>query len=207
METSLWHGTTKVAAKNIKQIGLVPDVGGFTQDAYGDEYADLLEPAVFATDKRSLQRALNAIISHVARLLNKTFHDVTDDEIKTYGALIKVGDERGFEKRQDDSESRYPQEAPMQAEPGDWFSLDNQGIEFVVTGNKMIDVFRKGKVWPRDFGPEEDKNKRQLLMQFYAKSNPGVKPPDVMKTTDDFMKKHPHKIDKMLWKGKGLYGV
>lgn len=106
---SLYHGTLIDHLPSIQQHGLIPDVGGFTSDAYeldpegrftqdDDVYhADELgvKPVVFMADKARLQRAHNAIVHGVSRKLNKPSFQLTPQDIQEHGLLVKQPGQMG----------------------------------------------------------------------------------------------------------------
>lgn len=146
-EKTLYHGTSKKRVQSIKKHGLIPDVGDFVKQMYdepGMDYEDL----VFATDKKSMSKAVTAMMSAIEHDKGQGFHDVTEDDIIKYGALvvIKYGDE-SFLNRDIDDEDYYG-EYPSTVEPGDYYSRDNEEIDYVLTGKKLISFLRKYDFWP-----------------------------------------------------------
>lgn len=174
-EKTLYHGTTTNNVSNIKNIGIVPDVGEFVRNAYGYEPNEVdYEDLVFAADKEGLDKAVTAITAQVAYKLGKDFHDVTDDEFIRNGALIKIEDgDIDLEYRpKDDEKGEYP----FTVEPGDYYSRGSVHADEILTGNKMITVLKRYKAWPRTYGPDKIKGMKYSLIRLAVKKNPG-KPP------------------------------
>lgn len=146
-ENTLYHGSIVDNIPDIMKYGLLGQVGAFTQDAYGDDYGDLPE-LTFAADKKGVERALTAMIQHIARKLNKDYHDVTDNDIRNHGVLfvIKDGDKAAHHRPQDD-ENYYGQH-PTTVEPGDYYA-DELGVDNYLTGSALLRYLRKLNVWPQ----------------------------------------------------------
>jgi hypothetical protein len=156
---SLYHGTLIDHLPSIQQWGLQPGIGDFTQDAYGvgDEMTeDMLDPAVYMTDKFRMDRALTAMRHNVGRKLDKDFHDVTPLDIRNHGLLVKSPGGMGWSddprsdnhlqlpQRADDDITHEPwfedesissndpdwgDDVPKQTEPGDYFDTSKVGPE------------------------------------------------------------------------------
>jgi hypothetical protein len=193
---TLYHGTSIDNVKSIKQKGLIPPVGPWVERAYGhsmdldpdsEDYGGSYESPVFdlvfAADKQELSKALGGITSSVAHKLGKNFHDVTDDEIEHYGALVVMRDSAKYFERSapidrqgdtigegtldQDQLERYPT-----VEPGDYFSEQIQDPSYILTGKPMIRLFRRYGIWPRLWGPDRrriEKNKREQLIKILQK--------------------------------------
>lgn len=184
---TLYHGTNINNYDSIKNIGLIPDVGQFVRDSYQSEYdaagVDFdPTPLTYATDKEGLDRAVTAMVNSVSNLLNKSFHDVTLDELKAYGMLviIKEGEEY-FQKRpveeegpwgdwQGETDNRYPA-----VEPGDYFSEENQGPVEILIGNKMANFLYRNGQWPPSYLSSNDEIRKLLLtlaIRYHIKESP-----------------------------------
>jgi len=117
-ERSLYHGTIIDHANSISEIGLCPTVGQFVIDAYDDDYQDAginveeyFTPLSFATDKDNISKAHTAMVYHISKKLQKSFGEVTLNDIRNNGMIVKIkgcpGSTKppsGWEQRQDTEE-------------------------------------------------------------------------------------------------------
>lgn len=183
---TLYHGTCIKNIPGIKQHGLIPQVGPWVSDSYGCE-VDLDEDSenyrglsdeqrpkfeiIFATDKDELSKALGGTIAAIAGSLGKSFHDVTDEEIRALGAIVIMYDaEESWEnKPKEDPHGQWEYNNPgyITVEPGDYFSEEGRSIDRVLTGEPMIRLLRQYGVWPRDWGPDKLKNQKELLLKHF----------------------------------------
>lgn len=165
IEKTLYHGTSRSRATSImKDRHLIPGIGDFVSQMY-DEEPDM-EDLVFAADKQEISKAITAMISAIEHDLGKGFHDITEDEIQKFGAIvvIKSGDDY-FDHREEDDEN-YWGEHPSTVEPGDYFSRDYQGVDYVLTGKKMIRFLKKMDLWPINYPFfKAPKANRELLIK------------------------------------------
>lgn len=168
---TLYHGTIADHKRSIKAYGLWPSVGAFVEEMYGYDEADADE-LVFAADKRGMQSVLNAIVNQVGHKLNKSMHDVTDQEIETHGMIVVINDGEEYLKQRPEDGEDYYGEYPSTVEPGDYYSEEGVGVDRILTGTPMIRLLRRYGVWPRDWGPSEEKNLREQLMRLFVKANP-----------------------------------
>lgn len=171
-EKTLYHGTSKNRAMSIKKHGLVPDVGDFVKQMYNEPGMDY-EDLAFATDKQSISKAVTAMMSAIEHDKGKGFHDVTEDDIIKYGAIavIKYGDE-SFDNRDIDDEDYYG-EYPSTVEPGDYYSRDNEGVDYVLTGKKLISFLKKHNFWPIPYPLfAAPKANREQLIRLAKKMHP-----------------------------------
>jgi hypothetical protein len=173
---TLYHGTTRRAARKIKQVGmLIPMIGSFVEEAYGGEYAEFSEEeieqelggVVFAAGFENIDSAITAMISHIASDRGKYFHDVTRQDIEKYGALVLFEIEDPDEDivegagsdgspvdtwvhRPEDDENYYGQ-YPSSVEPGDYFfkcdSFDGVGFDEILTGKKLVQFLAGVSFW------------------------------------------------------------
>lgn len=182
-ENTLYHGTLIDFVPSIKRVGLVPSVGEFVKNAYGEAADDIeLDELVFAANKEGLHKAVSAITAQVAHKLNKDFHDVTDEEFIKHGALVKIWDgDLDMEHRPRGDENYYGTH-PYTVEPGDYYSFGNVSADEILTGNKMITVLKRYGSWPRDFGPNKEKTMRYFLIRLAIKRNPNKTPKEIVKT-------------------------
>lgn len=159
---TLYHGTSINNYDSIKSIGLIPDTGEFVSDSYAGEYeAAGVEfdpvPVTYATDKENLGRAINAMQYAVSKMLGKTFHEITSDELRSYGMLVIMKEGEDYMEHrpeeetgpwgdwQGETDNRYPA-----VEPGDYFSEEAQGPVEILIGNKMVDFLKKRGFWQED---------------------------------------------------------
>lgn len=174
-EKTLYHGTSRKRSHDVKKYGLIPDVGSFVKQMYDEPGVDF-EDLVFATDKEQIGKAVTAMMSAIEHDLGKDFHDVTEDEILKYGAIvvIKYGDE-SFYNRDIDDENYYG-DYPTTVEPGDYYSRDNEEIDYILTGKKLIAFLRKHNFWPIPYPMfDASKAKREQLIRLGKKLYPEQK--------------------------------
>lgn len=173
---SLYHGTLLDHLPSIQQHGLLPEVGPFVSDAYDlNEPSNFLafspeeigvEPVAFMTDKKRLEKALNAIRFNVSQKLNKRWSDVTPNDVRNHGLLLKskgemgqqdppmnyVWDERHEEPFEEGPRAHQPRgvagEGPYQAEPGDYYSREPVGGLEYIHGPAMMRVFERHGLIP-----------------------------------------------------------
>lgn len=109
---TLYHGTLFDHKPSIQALGLVPGVGGFVDEAYGDldGYFDgpdaeeareqfreeNLQPLTFMTDKRQIDKATTAMRHNISKKLGIGFHDVTENHIRNHGMIVKQPGEMGY---------------------------------------------------------------------------------------------------------------
>jgi hypothetical protein len=191
---ALFHGTTVDAAMWIRDEGLLPQVGTWVSDAYGQGGARKLAPLIFAADKGEMWKVVSAVAFQVGRILGKPMEEVTDDEIKEHGAVVKIkeGDKTfkhslGYETDEsgepgdpihypqtvsDDEESGLLEEYSESIEAGDWFSDKPTPVDAVYTGNQMITLFRRYRAWPRTWGPDREQNIRDRFLEETMRQGP-----------------------------------
>lgn len=170
---TLWHGTSDTAAEQIMADGgLMPQIGPWVENSYGQDYdfegedADRDWEVTFATDRTDMGKALGGIIAGVAHKLGKDFHNVTDQDIRVHGALLKIEEGDDYMEQRPRGDPQYhPEVAEWERrqyeeglspaiEPGDWYSRQSVGVDAVLTGQKMLSMLRRGRVWPRTWGPD-----------------------------------------------------
>lgn len=169
-ERTLYHGTVIDNEESIRKIGLMPSVGDFIKQMYDEEESEIDEEEnslVYAADKESLQKSLNAITAQVGKKLNKPFHDVTENDIRNHGllAVIKSGDElMNKAPSREEYHTKYgPHLNYRFLEPEDWYTQDLVGVDYFLKGSKLINFFKKYSLSFNDM----DAQKTQLL--FLAK--------------------------------------
>jgi len=141
-EDVLFHGTIIDNLKSIKDLGVFPDVGDFVSDAYDRDYEEdqgvEYEELVFAADWEGLETAVTAMVHHVAKKLDKTFHAVTLRDVLEHGLLVAFHYQKeDWEHRETEDEDYYG-EFPRQVEPGDWFSRATMVPDDYIYGNTLL---------------------------------------------------------------------
>jgi hypothetical protein len=142
----LFHGTIVDNKQSIMDDGLIPGIGNWVADSYGTEfeteedYEQAVKKLVFLADVYSLDKSVGAIIYNTGKKLGKSFHDVTEDDIRQNGLLAIIDFGYGkFEHRPENEKEDFYTEYPMTVEPGDWYS--NEGImpDRVLEGPQLMD--------------------------------------------------------------------
>ena len=211
VEKTLYHGTTIDNVRGIEAFGLLPSVGKFVKDAYdmsgyGEDIDpdDYLKELVFSADKKQLKNAVTAITAQVAIKLSKGFHDVTDQEFVHYGALVIIKDgEQVMNHREEDE--NHNDDHPYTVEPGDYYSEDNIPVDYILTGQKMISIFKRYNVWPRHhvFGGVDIKYKKDFLIKQAIKRNPTRQKSKILKIINSFDEKTINRYyEKCIWDRK-----
>jgi len=169
-ERTLYHGTVVDNEPTIKQYGLVGGwhgpLGSFVQHAYGDDYENSSEDdeIVFATDKQNLNKAVTAMVHHISNKLNKSFHDVTDNDIKNHGLLVVIKDS---DLKPHDPNRQYDR-LPIGVEPGDYYD-SSMGADLFLKGSTLVRVLRKHGQWPRNWGVDSGDRQNLLLAKRHAR--------------------------------------
>lgn len=155
----LFHGTIIDNKDSILEFGLIPDIGPFVSDAYGEDFGevsdeqleDLLGAYTFAADLDGLGRSLNAIIAQIAYKEGKSFHDVTEQEIRENGILfiIEFGKSDEFMERRPDEDDYYG-EYSYTVEPGDYYSETEVGVDSYLEGQELVDFITRYRIWYDD---------------------------------------------------------
>jgi len=202
---TLWHGTSSSAAQSIvEDQAIMPQVGPWVESSYGCDYggAENAEfgaefpgtnwDITFAADKSDIGKALGGIVAAVAAQLGKQFHDVSDQDIRAHGALVKVEEGDSYmEQRPHGDDPDLEWEARQESEglaptiePGDWYSMEPQSPDAVLSGDKMVTVLRQFGVWPRDWGPDAQRNQRELLIKQVRQQSPERTLPEIVERID-----------------------
>lgn len=177
-ERTLYHGTLIDNEASIRSLGLYPTVGEFIKQMYAveieDDGLDLKQHAlVYAADKNSLQKSLNAIIAQVGNKLGKTFHSVTEEDIRNHGLLAVIKDGESAMKqagsRDDGFESDY-----QFLEPEDWYSDDSVGIDYFLKGSALLKFFKR-----QGLSVESPEKKREELYHLARKARPEMSEKDL----------------------------
>ena len=156
----LYHGTLVENEAEIKRMGLVPKIGHFVRNAYGDEYAaaginiddeeDL--QLVFFADLRGLHKSVNAIKTMIAHKLSVDFHGVTPEQIGEHGLLLCIDNDgyltqKAYGDDEDEEADEYGDFHPMTVEPGDFYSNRTvYGFSKSIKGQELLDFFAQHNV-------------------------------------------------------------
>jgi len=169
-EKTLYHGTLADYEPSIKQYGLQGGwhgpVGSFVASAYDDE--DYGEPTeedevVFMTDKTELSKAVNGMVHHIGKKLNKDFHDVSDNDIRNHGLLVLIKDGDADADQYDPDDRKWAsQNPPRGAETGDYFAPKMQGDIFL-KGAALLRFLSKNGSWPRTWGKGNKKQRANAM--------------------------------------------
>ena len=175
-EKTLYHGTLADYESSIKTSGLVGGwhgpIGGFVDQFYGDEeYGEPNEDdeIIFMTDKQRLGKAVNAMVFHIAKKMNKDFHDVTDNDIRNHGLLVMIKD---ADAKQYDPMDNQQQNAPRGLEDKDYYSSKERGDVFL-KGSALIRFLKRYGEFPRTFGPSNPQREKQMKGIVAAKAIAG----------------------------------
>jgi len=140
LDRGLYHGTLRGRVPHIVSRGLKPQIGDFVEEAYGyelGEYPDLAEDAKvsFFADASELDRAITAMISHIAYRTGKYFNHILPMDIMRYGALLVFKRRWDFEHKSEEEDS---DKHPISVEPKDWYSKVSQSPDQILTGPKLL---------------------------------------------------------------------
>lgn len=166
-EKSLYHGTILDNLSSIREIGLVPELGDFVKDMYGPDYEaaginieDHFMPLSFAADKSNIDNAVTAMIFQISKKLNKGYHDVTLNDIRNNGLIVKIKGGEGtaeppspWEQRPEfDENYEFEMESTERGlhsvEPGDYFTEYGsgfKGLEFI-TGSTLMRFLKRNNL-------------------------------------------------------------
>mgnify|MGYP003385363900 CR=1 FL=1 len=146
----LYHGSAgEKARKSVLHIGLlgaIPaeyDGSGDPDDAPNAE--DDPNVAVYFADYDEIDKSINSVVAATAKLLDKSLHDVTAEDVVTHGVLFGKTDYEGYKYDPDherqlsaDGTMDYPT-VPSTAEPGDWFvNADGVSVDRALTGESLL---------------------------------------------------------------------
>lgn len=176
---TLYHGTCMFNYKSIKEHGLVPQVGSFVSNAYLEYIESEIDipDLVYAADKYTINKCLGAIINCIGVNIGKSFHEVSDSDIKRYGLLVVIKGSGGKDELSLDWEQYdYNKDMPVSVESDDYYSLYRHDPDIYIRGNALIGFLRRSGVLPRRFGPENDvfKNYRELMFRKVINKYPDI---------------------------------
>jgi hypothetical protein len=164
VENTLYHGTVVDNEPTIRQYGLVGGwhgtLGSFVKDAYGGEHEEPTEEdeVVYAADKHSLKKAVNAMVHHIGKKLNKSFHDVSDNDIRNHGLLVIIKDNDLKPHDPDEMHDRLP----IGVEPGDYYD-SSMAADLFLRGSSLLRFLRRYNQWPRNWGVDSGDRKNLLM--------------------------------------------
>jgi hypothetical protein len=192
-EKTLYHGTVLDHEPSMRKIGIVGTVGPFVQSAYGDDdHPDFTDDddLAFAADKSSLGKAVTAMIYQIGHTLGKDLHDVTDNDIRNHGLIVKINDQddsipqrpnRNDGKNNSGSDYDYT-DYPRAVEPGDYYASQLPAHQFL-KGTTLIRFLKRMNEWPRNWGPANPKSQNHLkgkLTNLALKHHPDKPKQDVL---------------------------
>ena len=151
---TLYHGTCNHYLPEIQEHGLVPQVGQFVGDVYGERYKNIPN-LIFAACSKNLNSSINAMKYQIAKATGLKPKEVSLRQVRDYGLLIIIkktknwkhvpfhgmikhdGQEIYFSEHQENK--KYPQ---IQA--SDHYTQQNippKDLIFI-TGNKLVDFIK-----------------------------------------------------------------
>ncbi len=174
-EVTLYHGTVIDNEQGIAHYGLLPKVGSFTRSAYDIDDGDYddRDEAVYMSNKTDLNKATTAMVTAIAKKLNKSESEVTDEDISRNGLLCVVEDPNDtITRKQDDSEDH-----PKFAEPDDYYSRDALTPTRILKGTSLIRFLKRYHAWPitwtfKKLSTQEDNYLRGKLTANAIKQHP-----------------------------------
>ena len=141
----VFHGTTKEVLPSMFQIGLVPSVGKFFEEHYGDHGVDL-EELLYMAKREDMEKALNAMIYQVGKQngYDWPYAKVTPQDIIQHGALVLTEPVDAYQAQEDQTsvemQTGEETETPLGAEPSDIWSRSSQHASSVITGPQLLQV-------------------------------------------------------------------
>lgn len=170
---TLYHGTIVDNKESIESIGLVPSVGEFIKEMYGDLDLDGMDEEygalVYAASRDGLQQVANAIEHQVAAKLGIPSYKVTEQNIWQHGLLAVIKDGE-CQMSHSSAVSEYEKEDKPYLEPDDWFSEDCVGVDFFLTGGALIRFFKSRGITfgPRDFFGKLREKLKNLAYKYHG---------------------------------------
>ncbi|MCZ7860774.1 hypothetical protein O9X98_05090 [Agrobacterium salinitolerans] len=141
-KTLLYHGTLARHLPAIAETGLVPLIGSFTEKTFG-KASDRVIPAVFMAGPKDLERVVHAMVAAIMdEVTEEDFSEwdireqyhLNDELFVKYGAILVIEKNDGFKQ----AGTMEPAE-PIQAEDGDWFSLEAVRPAKTLTGDELLE--------------------------------------------------------------------
>ena len=145
------HGTLADNVGGIRRSGLLPSVGPNTMAAYGEyaqEFGDDALKALYLASDKDPARALAAIRNQVGEKIGKQASEVTPEDVEKYGALVVTRSKNGVMELLDDgismkAGSRVFDDAPIGAEPGDFYAKQALSATGVLRGARLRAFYEK----------------------------------------------------------------
>lgn len=153
MPDIFYHGTLRRHSGSIQERGLIPSIGEFTRQIYG-ENADGLLPAVFLATDEGLERVVHAMVAAAMNEVTGEDEDeydigphyhLNDELFFRYVALAIVDTEKHFQLADDDVGNSSQ---PLQAEEGDWFSLVSVKPKAMLVGDDLREFLETKGLMP-----------------------------------------------------------
>ncbi len=147
---NLYHGTLLRNLPLIEEQGLVPRIGTFTKEFYGD--AKGVVPAIFMADLKGLDRVVHAMVAGI-------MDEVTEEDFETYdiGPHYHLNDELFYKYgvifvvERDSSITLVGHsnaDEPTQAEAGDWYALEVVRPTKAITGDDLCNFLAERDLTP-----------------------------------------------------------
>jgi hypothetical protein len=170
---TLYHGTIIDNLESIRRFGLIPYRGGFVEEFYSDsENEEELPELVFAADKNTINKAINAMLFHIGKKLNKWTSEVTEEDIKAHGLLTIIrGDpytgeaNSSFKQRKEDNKYDSWKEHPSTVEPDDYYTEDVVPNVDILVGNKLLNFLRRTALLPEHIEKDQRRELIKLLVE------------------------------------------
>ena len=167
-ERTLYHGTVIDYEDSIRKYGLQ---GGWHDpkdtwvgDAYDDEYGDIprtdADDVVFMTDKEQLSKAVGGMVFHIGKKLGKSYHDVSDLDIRNNGLLVIIKDS-DLEPYDPYDRKWASQDIPRGAEEGDYFD-SSAGGDIFLRGSALLRFLIRNGQWPRSWGAGDNAGREKI---------------------------------------------
>ena len=171
----IYHGTSIDKLESIKKGGLLPLVGKFIMQFYG-EYEDDLEEVVYMAEEEKADKAISAMVAQVGFFLGKDLWDVTLNEVKKYGVIFEVDASNDIYRLEEDGSCidmennvYYDEDIPLGVESGDLFSRGDQSVlDEIIVGESLIDFMIK---YDLRYYNQLAKNSNSKLRWKYAQSS------------------------------------
>jgi hypothetical protein len=121
-EITLYHGTVIDNKDSIAKYGITPGwlghTGSFVNHFYNDIEPTDDDEIAYATDKKDLHKAINAMGFHISQKLKKSYHDVTENDIRNHGLIIIIKNGEDKTSKYDSSKDFIYGNSPVGLEDG-----------------------------------------------------------------------------------------
>lgn len=144
----LYHGTRLDHAVGIREVGLVPDVGEWVAEVYGDVPEGALADASFLASGDEQTKSIQAMLQHIAYKIGAPSRlGITAELIYQHGAIVAFthyDPEAVFRMHEDQTyvnalgEEGEPGDFPYQAEPYDWWTRDPMQGSYIIYGRELL---------------------------------------------------------------------